>query len=49
MFQGERTTWITPVTLSDLLELKANFPEAPLIMGNTAVGAWFLSMFLSLA
>uniref|UniRef100_A0A452V7N7 Aldehyde oxidase 4-like n=1 Tax=Ursus maritimus TaxID=29073 RepID=A0A452V7N7_URSMA len=38
MFQGERTTWITPVTLSDLLELKTNFPEAPLIMGNTAVG-----------
>ncbi|XP_025743090.2 aldehyde oxidase 4-like [Callorhinus ursinus] len=37
-FQGERTTWIAPVTLSDLLELKANFPEAPLIMGNTAVG-----------
>ncbi|XP_044097196.1 aldehyde oxidase 4-like isoform X2 [Neovison vison] len=37
-FQGERTTWIAPVTLNDLLELKASFPEAPLIMGNTAVG-----------
>ncbi|XP_077741797.1 aldehyde oxidase 4-like isoform X3 [Canis aureus] len=37
-FQGERTTWIAPVTLNDLLELKANFPEAPLIMGNTTVG-----------
>ncbi|MBZ3884719.1 Aldehyde oxidase 4 [Sciurus carolinensis] len=32
-FQGERTTWITPVTLDDLLELKVNFPKAPLIMG----------------
>ncbi|XP_032716013.1 aldehyde oxidase 4-like isoform X3 [Lontra canadensis] len=37
-FQGERTTWIAPVTLNDLLELKTSFPEAPLIMGNTAVG-----------
>ncbi|XP_032210256.1 aldehyde oxidase 4-like isoform X4 [Mustela erminea] len=37
-FQGERTTWIAPVILNDLLELKASFPEAPLIMGNTAVG-----------
>uniref|UniRef100_A0A8D0Q2E0 FAD-binding PCMH-type domain-containing protein n=1 Tax=Sus scrofa TaxID=9823 RepID=A0A8D0Q2E0_PIG len=38
VFQGERTTWITPVTLNDLLELKTNFPKAPLIMGNTTVG-----------
>uniref|UniRef100_A0A8C3WD62 FAD-binding PCMH-type domain-containing protein n=1 Tax=Catagonus wagneri TaxID=51154 RepID=A0A8C3WD62_9CETA len=38
MFQGERTTWIIPVTLNDLLELKNNFPKAPLVMGNTTVG-----------
>uniref|UniRef100_A0A2K6CJJ7 FAD-binding PCMH-type domain-containing protein n=1 Tax=Macaca nemestrina TaxID=9545 RepID=A0A2K6CJJ7_MACNE len=37
-FQGERTTWITPATLNDLLELKANFPKAPLVMGNTELG-----------
>ncbi|NP_001295384.1 aldehyde oxidase 4 [Otolemur garnettii] len=37
-FQGERTTWISPVTLNDLLELRASFPTAPLVMGNTAVG-----------
>ncbi|XP_008144698.2 aldehyde oxidase 4-like isoform X1 [Eptesicus fuscus] len=37
-FQGERTTWMTPVTLNDLLELKANYPKAPLVMGNTTVG-----------
>ncbi|XP_059558677.1 aldehyde oxidase 4-like [Myotis daubentonii] len=37
-FQGERTTWITPVALNDLLELKAKYPKAPLVMGNTAVG-----------
>ncbi|XFF75074.1 hypothetical protein AB1E18_001293 [Capra hircus] len=37
-FRGKRTTWITPVNLNDLLELKTRFPEAPIIMGNTAVG-----------
>lgn len=41
MFQGERTTWITPVALNDLLELKAKYPKAPLVMGNTAVGGCF--------
>ncbi|KAB1279436.1 Aldehyde oxidase 4 [Camelus dromedarius] len=38
MFQGERTTWITPVTLNDLVELKTSFPKAPIVMGNTEVG-----------
>ncbi|CAO2615974.1 Aldehyde oxidase 4 [Lemmus lemmus] len=37
-FQGPRTTWFVPVTLEDLLELKASYPEAPLVMGNTTVG-----------
>ncbi|XP_008831523.1 aldehyde oxidase 4 isoform X2 [Nannospalax galili] len=37
-FQGERTTWIMPATLKDLLELKASYPKAPLVMGNTTVG-----------
>ncbi|XP_004628658.2 aldehyde oxidase 4 [Octodon degus] len=37
-FQGARTTWLAPVTLPDLLELRAAFPHAPLIMGNTTVG-----------
>ncbi|XP_037066290.1 aldehyde oxidase 4 isoform X2 [Peromyscus leucopus] len=37
-FQGARTTWFMPVTLKDLLELKASYPKAPLVMGNTAVG-----------
>ncbi|XP_070096708.1 aldehyde oxidase 4-like isoform X4 [Equus caballus] len=37
-FQGERTTWLTPVTLDDLLDLKTQFPKAPLVMGNTTVG-----------
>ncbi|ELW62678.1 Aldehyde oxidase [Tupaia chinensis] len=37
-FQGKKMTWITPVTLNDLLELKVNFPKAPLVMGNTTLG-----------
>ncbi|XP_031224701.1 aldehyde oxidase 2 [Mastomys coucha] len=37
-FYGERITWITPGTLQELLVLKAKYPEAPLISGNTALG-----------
>ncbi|XP_006153145.1 aldehyde oxidase 4 [Tupaia chinensis] len=40
-FQGKKMTWITPVTLNDLLELKVNFPKAPLVMGNTTLGPNF--------
>uniref|UniRef100_A0A4X2LQA3 FAD-binding PCMH-type domain-containing protein n=1 Tax=Vombatus ursinus TaxID=29139 RepID=A0A4X2LQA3_VOMUR len=38
VFQGERITWISPATLNDLLELKLQYPQAPLVMGNTFVG-----------
>ncbi|XP_040609517.1 aldehyde oxidase 3 isoform X1 [Mesocricetus auratus] len=38
MFCGERTTWIAPGTLKDLLELKMKYPSAPLIIGNTSLG-----------
>ncbi|KAK1336529.1 hypothetical protein QTO34_002560 [Cnephaeus nilssonii] len=37
-FRGERVTWISPGTLKDLLELKVKHPEAPLVLGNTALG-----------
>ncbi|EDL00071.1 aldehyde oxidase 3-like 1 [Mus musculus] len=37
-FYGERITWIAPGTLQELLVLKAKYPEAPLISGNTALG-----------
>ncbi|XP_052605467.1 aldehyde oxidase 3 isoform X2 [Peromyscus californicus insignis] len=37
-FCGERTTWIAPGTLKDLLELKMKYPSAPLVMGNTSLG-----------
>ncbi|KAL8183689.1 UNVERIFIED_CONTAM: hypothetical protein K2H54_048750 [Gekko kuhli] len=38
VFRGERTTWISPVNLKELLELKAKYPLAPLVVGNTCVG-----------
>ncbi|XP_076406611.1 aldehyde oxidase 3-like isoform X4 [Peromyscus maniculatus bairdii] len=37
-FCGERTTWIAPGTLKDLLDLKMKYPSAPLMMGNTSLG-----------
>ncbi|XP_072835150.2 aldehyde oxidase isoform X2 [Pogona vitticeps] len=38
VFHGQRTTWISPVTLKEVLELKSKFPKAPLVVGNTVVG-----------
>ncbi|MEE6490026.1 hypothetical protein FKM82_015765 [Ascaphus truei] len=38
LFRGERTTWIAPSSLQELLQLKANYPQAPLVVGNTTVG-----------
>ncbi|KAF7704115.1 xanthine dehydrogenase/oxidase [Silurus meridionalis] len=37
-FLGERVLWIQPSTLKELLELKALYPKAKLVMGNTEVG-----------
>ncbi|XP_060113087.1 aldehyde oxidase 3-like [Heteronotia binoei] len=38
VFSGERTTWISPVALQELLVLKAKYPNAPLVVGNTSIG-----------
>ncbi|XP_074858018.1 aldehyde oxidase 2-like isoform X2 [Carettochelys insculpta] len=38
VFYGERTTWISPANLCELVELKAMYPKAPLVVGNTSVG-----------
>ncbi|NXF31839.1 AOXB oxidase, partial [Nyctibius bracteatus] len=38
IFRGKRTTWISPTSLKELLELKAKYPKAPLVVGNTSVG-----------
>ncbi|XP_028907660.1 xanthine dehydrogenase/oxidase-like [Ornithorhynchus anatinus] len=37
-FQGERVTWIQAATLEELLDLKAQHPDAMLVVGNTKVG-----------
>ncbi|XP_075451587.1 xanthine dehydrogenase/oxidase isoform X2 [Ascaphus truei] len=37
-FEGERVKWIQPNTLSELLALKSQYPEAKLVIGNTEVG-----------
>ncbi|XP_061631491.1 aldehyde oxidase 6 isoform X1 [Phyllopteryx taeniolatus] len=38
IFYGERVTWMSPVLLEELVQLKTSNPEAPLIMGNTTIG-----------
>ncbi|XP_035954385.2 aldehyde oxidase isoform X1 [Halichoerus grypus] len=38
IFSGDRMTWISPTTLTALLEAKFNYPQAPVVMGNTSVG-----------
>lgn len=45
-FHGERMTWISPVSLDELLELKAAHPKAPLVVGNTSVGMYTIRMAL---
>uniref|UniRef100_A0AAR2K4L4 Xanthine dehydrogenase/oxidase n=1 Tax=Pygocentrus nattereri TaxID=42514 RepID=A0AAR2K4L4_PYGNA len=37
-FIGERVLWIQPSSLNELLELKAVYPAAKLVVGNTEVG-----------
>uniref|UniRef100_H2YV29 Xanthine dehydrogenase/oxidase n=1 Tax=Ciona savignyi TaxID=51511 RepID=H2YV29_CIOSA len=37
-FVGERVTWYQPTTLSQLTQLKAMFPNAPIVNGNTEIG-----------
>ncbi|XP_036899558.1 aldehyde oxidase isoform X1 [Sturnira hondurensis] len=38
IFGSDRMTWISPVTLKELLEAKVKYPQAPVIMGNTSAG-----------
>lgn len=37
-FRGERITWVSPVSLEELVQLKTRHPQAPLVMGNTNIG-----------
>ncbi|KAM8934112.1 aldehyde oxidase 1-like [Pelodytes ibericus] len=36
--QGDKSTWITPSCLTELLQLKSLYPLAPLVVGNTFIG-----------
>ncbi|XP_043934179.1 aldehyde oxidase 1-like [Protopterus annectens] len=38
VFKGTAITWISPANLEELLELKTEYPKAPLVVGNTNVG-----------
>ena len=37
-FVGERITWYRPTSLNQLTQLKATFPDAHLVVGNTEIG-----------
>ncbi|KAG7258328.1 hypothetical protein CRUP_028212 [Coryphaenoides rupestris] len=37
-FQGERMSWVSPVSLEELVLLKTHHPQAPLVLGNTNIG-----------
>ncbi|ERE67785.1 xanthine dehydrogenase/oxidase-like protein [Cricetulus griseus] len=37
-FEGERVTWIQASTLGELLDIKAQHPDAKLVVGNTEIG-----------
>ncbi|XP_012939897.1 xanthine dehydrogenase/oxidase [Aplysia californica] len=38
VFKGDRASWIQPRTLQELTELKAQHPDAKLVIGNTEIG-----------
>ncbi|KAG9329842.1 hypothetical protein JZ751_028951 [Albula glossodonta] len=37
-FRGERITWVSPVTVEELVQLRARHPTAPIVIGNTNTG-----------
>uniref|UniRef100_A0A4W5RW46 Aldehyde oxidase 5 n=1 Tax=Hucho hucho TaxID=62062 RepID=A0A4W5RW46_9TELE len=46
-FQGDRLKLISPVDLTNLLELKTEYPEAPVVVGNTTIGTNLLLCHLA--
>ncbi|XP_018426966.1 PREDICTED: aldehyde oxidase-like [Nanorana parkeri] len=38
VLQGDKSKWITPSCLPELLQLKSLYPLAPLVVGNTLIG-----------
>ncbi|XP_037552436.1 aldehyde oxidase 1 [Nematolebias whitei] len=37
-FYGERMTWVSPISLEELVQLRTRHPGAPLVIGNTNIG-----------
>ena len=37
-FKGEFVEWYRPVTLEELLQLKSQYPDAKIVVGNSEVG-----------
>ncbi|XP_062383264.1 aldehyde oxidase 6 isoform X1 [Sardina pilchardus] len=37
-FRGERITWVSPVSLDEVVDLKSRHPQAPVVIGNTNIG-----------
>lgn len=37
-FRGERVKWVSVGRMEDLLELKAEYPDATMVVGNTTIG-----------
>lgn len=46
-FQGDRLKLISPVDLTNLLELKTEYSEAPVVVGNTTIGTNLLLCHLA--
>ncbi|XP_049867763.1 xanthine dehydrogenase [Pectinophora gossypiella] len=38
VYRGKKTTWYRPTSLNEILKLKAQHPEAKIVVGNTEVG-----------
>ena len=47
-FKGCNWTWFRPTTLDELLKLKNEYPDAPVIMGNTIAGIYLTKICRSL-
>ncbi|KAG8432675.1 hypothetical protein GDO86_017064 [Hymenochirus boettgeri] len=38
VLQGDKSTWVTPSCLTELLNLKSLYPMAPIVVGNSFIG-----------
>jgi xanthine dehydrogenase iron-sulfur cluster and FAD-binding subunit A len=37
-WRGRKLTWMRPKSFEDLLQIKHEFPEARIVVGNTEIG-----------